>query len=67
MAAANLTILYHHPLRADEARMILSSDQQGAAAMVDQLEQRGFVVDKITYGPARLPRPGRQYPKPPIS
>ena len=37
--------------------MILASDQAGAAAMVDQLEQRGFVVDKITYGPFAEARP----------
>jgi hypothetical protein len=47
----------HHPLRTNEAGMILASDQAGAAAMVDQLEQRGFVVDKITYGPFAEARP----------
>ena len=47
----SLTILYRNPERPDEAGMIIT-DQAKAAAMIDQLEERGFVVDKITFGPS---------------
>jgi hypothetical protein len=43
-----LTILYRHRDRPDEAGMTMISAQERVAAMVDQLEKRGFVVDKIT-------------------
>jgi hypothetical protein len=43
-----LTILYRHPERPDEGGMVMIAEQAKAAAMVDQLEKRGFVVEKIT-------------------
>jgi hypothetical protein len=43
-----LTILYRHRERPDEAGMTMISAQEKVAAMVDQLEKRGFVIDKIT-------------------
>jgi hypothetical protein len=43
-----LTILYRHRDRPNEVGMTMISTQEGVAAMVDQLEERGFVVDKIT-------------------
>jgi hypothetical protein len=58
MGAGNLTILYHHPQRPDEGGMSLISGSNGSRSEVDQLEKRGFVVDKITYDPfatARAP------------
>jgi hypothetical protein len=36
-----------HRDRPDEADMIMISTQENVAAMVDQLEKRGYVVDKI--------------------
>ncbi len=48
----SLTILYRNPERPDEAGIIMIADQAKAAAMIDQLEERGFVVDKITFGPS---------------
>jgi hypothetical protein len=57
MVAGNLTILYHHPRRPDEGRMTLVSYRDGAAATVEQLENRGFVVDKITFAPPATTRP----------
>jgi hypothetical protein len=47
-----LTILYRHRDRPDEAGMIMISAHEEVGVRVDQLEKRGFVVDKIT---ARLP------------
>jgi DNA-binding MarR family transcriptional regulator len=46
--AMTLTILYRHHDRPDELAMTMISTQAEVAAMVDQLEKRGFVVDKIT-------------------
>lgn len=46
----SFTILYHNPERPGEAGMTLIVDQVRAAAIIDQLERRGLVVDKITYG-----------------
>ena len=43
-----LTILYRHPDRPGEGGMTMIAEQARAAAMVDELEKRGFVVDKIT-------------------
>jgi hypothetical protein len=57
MATGNLTIRYHHPQRPDEGGMTFVSDQDGAAATVERLEKRGFVVDKITYDPAATAKP----------
>ena len=44
----SLTILYRHPDRPEEACMTMIAGQTDAAAVVDQLEKRGFVVEKIT-------------------
>jgi hypothetical protein len=49
----SLTILYHNPRRPDEPMMTLIPGQPSAAATVDRLEARGFVVDKIQVRPAR--------------
>ena len=46
-----LTILYHNPERPDETRMTMIVGQPKAAAIITQLEKRGFVVDKITFAP----------------
>ena len=43
-----LSILYRHRDRPDEAGMTMIAAQENVAAMVDQLERRGFVVEKIT-------------------
>jgi hypothetical protein len=43
-----LTILYWHPDRPDEAGMTMIADQAKVSAIVDRLENRGFVIDKIT-------------------
>jgi hypothetical protein len=61
----SLTILYRHPDRPDEACMTMIAGQTDAAEIVDQLEKRGFVVEKITTRsfasapaePAETPRP----------
>jgi predicted N-formylglutamate amidohydrolase len=50
--SVSLTIHYRNPERPDEAGIIMIADQAKAAAMIDQLEDRGFVVDKVTYGPS---------------
>jgi hypothetical protein len=44
----SLTILYSDPHRPHEAGMTMIVAQATATAMMDHLEQRGFVVDKIT-------------------
>ena len=45
----SLTILYRHRDRPEEAAMtMISGHGQVAATTLDQLEKRGFVVDKIT-------------------
>jgi hypothetical protein len=44
----SLTILYHHPQRPDEGGMTMVIGQASAAAMMDRLEKRGFLIDKIT-------------------
>jgi hypothetical protein len=46
----SLTILYHDPQRPFDAGMTMIAGQAKAAATVDRLEKRGFVVDKITVG-----------------
>ena len=43
----SLTILYRHPRRPDEAGMTVVADQAKAAAVKDQLEDRGYLVVKI--------------------
>jgi hypothetical protein len=47
----SLTILYRNPKRPDEAGMTMIVGQPEAGAMIDQLEKRGFIVDKITFAP----------------
>jgi hypothetical protein len=44
----SLTILYRHPDRPHAGGISMIAEQVKAAAMVTQLEDRGFVVDKIT-------------------
>jgi DNA-binding MarR family transcriptional regulator len=46
--AMTLTILYRHHDRPDEVAMTMISTQEEVAAMVKQLEKRGFLVEKIT-------------------
>jgi hypothetical protein len=53
----SLTILYRDPHRPHEARMTMIADQDKAARMVDELEERGFVVDKITLAAVRRSEP----------
>jgi hypothetical protein len=50
-------ILYHHPRQPDEGCMILVSDQEKGTATIDELEKRGFVIDKITFAPPAAARP----------
>lgn len=47
----SLRILYHNPELPEAAGMTMISGQAEAAEIVDRLEARGFVVDKITQGP----------------
>jgi hypothetical protein len=49
-----LTILYRNPDRPDAAGMTMIAAQAKAAAMVDRLERRGYVVEKITARSSRL-------------
>lgn len=43
-----MTIRYNDPLRPHERCMTMIAAQVEAAAMIDQLEKRGFVIEKIT-------------------
>jgi hypothetical protein len=45
----SLTILYLNPQRPDEGGMTMIAGHAKAAAMINQLEKRGFVVVKITF------------------
>jgi hypothetical protein len=58
----SLTILYRNRQRPDEGRMTMITGQPEAAAMVDQLEKRGFEIVKITDAPfaKAVPLPARQ-------
>jgi hypothetical protein len=47
-ASLSLTILYSDPHRRDEIGMTMIVEQAKAAAIMDHLEQRGFLIDKIT-------------------
>jgi hypothetical protein len=47
-ASLSLTILYSDPHRRDEIGMTMIVEQAKAAAMMDHLEHRGFLIDKIT-------------------
>jgi hypothetical protein len=49
----SLAVLYRHPGRPHEAGITMIAKQARASAMVDQLETRGFVVDKIAARPPR--------------
>ena len=44
----SLTILYRHRDRPDEDAMTMISAQENITATIDELERRGFVVDKVT-------------------
>jgi len=46
-----LTILYRNPQRPDEAGMTMIAGQANAEAMIERLEQQGFLVEKVTFGP----------------
>jgi hypothetical protein len=48
-----LMILYHNPVRPDEAGMTMIAGRPKAAAIIALLEKRGLVVDKVTYAPLR--------------
>jgi hypothetical protein len=45
----NLTIQYRDPHQPNQPDMVMIAEQEKAAKIVDQLEERGFVVDKITF------------------
>jgi hypothetical protein len=47
----SLIILYRNPNRPDEAVMTMIVGQAEAAAVINRLEKRGCVVDKITFAP----------------
>jgi hypothetical protein len=46
------TIFYQHPQRPDEAGMTVVAGRANAAAMKDQLENRGFLIIKIETAPS---------------
>ena len=48
----SLTILYHNPARPDEACMTMVLGQETAGPTIDQLEDQGFLIDKITLDPS---------------
>jgi hypothetical protein len=58
----SLTILYRNPQRPDEGGMTMIAGQTEAAAMIKQLEKRGFEIVKITYAPLAkaVPLPAQQ-------
>ena len=45
----NLTIQYRDPHQPNQPDMVMIAEQEKAAKIVDQLEERGFVVDKTTF------------------
>ena len=45
----SLTIRYRDPHQPNQPDMVMIAEQEKAARIVDQLEERGFVVDKITF------------------
>lgn len=45
-----LTIFYRHRDPPDAANMIMIAAQENVPAMVDELQKRGYVVDKISTG-----------------
>lgn len=47
----SLTILYRNPARPHEACMAMIMGQN-AEAMMNHLEDQGFVIDKITFAPS---------------
>jgi hypothetical protein len=55
--SVSLTILYRHPRRPDEAGMTVVADQAKAAAVKDQLEDRGYLVIKIVTATFAKPMP----------
>jgi hypothetical protein len=48
----SVTILYRNPARPDEASMTMIMGQNKAETMIEQLEGRGFLIDKITFAPS---------------
>ena len=48
----NLTILYRNPARPDEACMTMIMGQESAEAVINHLEDQGFLIDKITFDPS---------------
>lgn len=48
----SVTILYHNPARPDEACMTMIMGQNKAESMIEHLEGRGFLIDKITLTPS---------------
>jgi hypothetical protein len=48
----SVTILYRNPARPDEACMTMIMGQASAETAIDQLKERGFVVEKITVAPS---------------
>jgi len=49
--SVSFTIFYRHPQRSDEAGMTVVAGHANAAAMKDQLENRGFLIIKIAPAP----------------
>ena len=53
----SLTILYRNPKRPDEAGTTMIAGQADAEKVIKQLEQRGFVVDKVSFAPSARATP----------
>jgi len=54
-----IMILYHDPRRPDDGGITMIAGQQTAVAAINRLEERGFVVDRVTvssprFSPARI-------------
>jgi len=47
----SVTIVYRHPQRPDEAGVVVVPDRAKATEAKDQLENRGFLIVKITNAP----------------
>jgi hypothetical protein len=57
-APMGMMILYHDPRRPGDGGMTMITGQVTAAAAIDRLEERGFVVDKLTVSSPRLAHRG---------
>jgi hypothetical protein len=53
-----MIILYRDPRRPDEGGMTMIAGQMMAGAAIDRLEERGFVVEKITISSPQLAHRG---------